>query len=331
MATLRFAKLHGTANDFVYVDAREGFPGDPAALAPRLCDRRRGIGADGLILLERSSTADCRMIVYNADGSRAEMCGNGIRGLAKFVRDRGLVCADPLRVETDAGVKTISTQANGAGRVARVTVDMGRPEWDGRAIPLATDGEAIERPLEVGGRPYTVTCVSMGNPHCVVFVDGDVAGVRLRRVCRRRRRRAHGPDRPTGGGRAPRRRARHRLAPRRPRPHDRRRGRGLRGAGGDLAMLSGAMTALVTPFRDGALDIPALGALVEAQIAGGINALVPCGSTGEAATLTHEEHLAVVREVVRVARGRVPVIAGSGSNSTAEAIRLTRGAEEAGA
>ncbi len=179
MATLRFAKLHGTANDFVYVDAREGFPGDPAALAPRLCDRRRGIGADGLILLERSSTADCRMIVYNADGSRAEMCGNGIRGLAKFVRDRGLVCADPLRVETDAGVKTISTQANGAGRVARVTVDMGRPEWDGRAIPLATDGEAIERPLEVGGRPYTVTCVSMGNPHCVVFVDGDVAGVPL--------------------------------------------------------------------------------------------------------------------------------------------------------
>ena len=96
-------------------------------------------------------------------------------------------------------------------------------------------------------------------------------------------------------------------------------------------MLSGAMTALVTPFRDGAVDIPALGALVEAQIAGGINALVPCGSTGEAATLTHEEHLAVVREVVRVARGRVPVIAGAGSNSTAEAIRLTRGAEEAGA
>ena len=96
-------------------------------------------------------------------------------------------------------------------------------------------------------------------------------------------------------------------------------------------MLSGAMTALVTPFRDGAVDIPALGALVEAQIAGGINALVPCGSTGEAATLTHEEHLAVVREVVRVARGRVPVIAGTGSNSTAEAIRLTRGAEEAGA
>ena len=96
-------------------------------------------------------------------------------------------------------------------------------------------------------------------------------------------------------------------------------------------MLTGAMTALVTPFRGGEVDTRALEALVEAQIAGGINALVPCGSTGEAATLTHEEHLAVVRAVVRAARGRVPVIAGTGSNSTAEAIRLTRGAEEAGA
>ena len=96
-------------------------------------------------------------------------------------------------------------------------------------------------------------------------------------------------------------------------------------------MFTGAMTALVTPFRDGEVDARALEALVEAQIAGGINALVPCGSTGEAATLTHEEHLAVVRAAVRAARGRVPVIAGTGSNSTAEAIRLTRGAEEAGA
>ncbi|HTD25869.1 MAG TPA: diaminopimelate epimerase, partial [Candidatus Elarobacter sp.] len=149
MATLRFAKLHGTANDFIYVDARAGFPGDPAALATRLCHRRRGIGADGLILLLPASTgeADCRMAIYNADGSRAEMCGNGIRGLAKFVRDRGLVGAEPLRVETDAGVKTIRTLLNGTGRVARVTVDMGRPVWDGRRIPVAADGEVVDRPL----------------------------------------------------------------------------------------------------------------------------------------------------------------------------------------
>ena len=143
MATLRFAKLHGTANDFVYVDARDGFPGDPAALAPRLCDRHRGIGADGLILLLPSERADCRMRIWNGDGSLAEMCGNGIRGFAKFVHDRGLVRADPLRVETDAGVKTIRVRTDG-GRVQSVTVDMGRPVWDGRAIPVAADGEVIE-------------------------------------------------------------------------------------------------------------------------------------------------------------------------------------------
>src|SRR5437870_998568 len=103
MATLRFAKLHGTANDFVYVDAREGFPGDPAALAPRLCDRRRGIGADGLILLlPPADGGDCRMVIYNADGSRPEMCGNGIRGLAKFVHDRGIARANPEFVRVTA-------------------------------------------------------------------------------------------------------------------------------------------------------------------------------------------------------------------------------------
>jgi diaminopimelate epimerase len=181
MATLRFAKLHGTANDFIYVDAREGFPGDPAALAPRLCDRRRGIGADGLILVETAAGSDahCRMAIYNPDGSRAEMCGNGIRGLAKFVHDRGLVHADPLRVETDAGVKAIHVALNGNGRVARVTVDMGVPVWSARDIPVAAaEGEVIERPLDVDGQRWVVTCLSMGNPHCVVFSD-DVAGLAL--------------------------------------------------------------------------------------------------------------------------------------------------------
>jgi diaminopimelate epimerase len=177
MATLRFAKLHGTANDFVYVDARGGFPGDPAALAPRLCDRHRGIGADGLILLRDSTQADCRMEIYNVDGSRAEMCGNGIRGFAKFVHDRGLVPANPLRVETDAGVKTVRSEVTG-GRVTRATVDMGVPEWAARRIPVAADGEVVEQPLAVAGRSWTVTCVSMGNPHCVVFVD-DVASLPL--------------------------------------------------------------------------------------------------------------------------------------------------------
>jgi diaminopimelate epimerase len=170
VGTLDFTKLHGTANDFVYVDARRGFPGDPAALAPRLCDRHRGIGADGLILLLDSERADCRMAIYNADGSRPEMCGNGIRGFAKFVHDGRLVDADPLAVETDAGIKTVRVARQG-GRVRTVDVDMGAPEWDGRRIPVAADGEVIDHPLDVAGETWPVTCVSMGNPHCVVFVD----------------------------------------------------------------------------------------------------------------------------------------------------------------
>jgi diaminopimelate epimerase len=179
MATLSFVKLHGTANDFVYVDARRGIPGDPAQLARRLCDRHRGIGADGLILLRDAGTgdADCRMEIINADGSTAEMCGNGIRGFAKYVLDRGLAAHEPLRVETGAGVLSIDVEREN-GRVVRVAVDMGRPEWDGRRIPVDADGEIVERPLEVAGREYRVTCVSMGNPHCVVFLD-DVAGLDL--------------------------------------------------------------------------------------------------------------------------------------------------------
>jgi diaminopimelate epimerase len=180
MATLDFTKLHGTANDFVYVDARNGIPADPAALAPRLCDRHRGIGADGLILLLPSAEADCRMQIVNSDGSVAEMCGNGIRGFAKFVLDRGLVRANPLRVETDAGVKLVTAEIDG-GRVRRVAVDMGTPEWSGRRIPVDADGEVVDRPLEVAGRSWAITCVSMGNPHCVVFVD-DVTALPLAEI-----------------------------------------------------------------------------------------------------------------------------------------------------
>jgi diaminopimelate epimerase len=177
MPTLPFVKLHGTANDFVYVDAREGLPVDAAELARRVCDRHRGIGADGLILLLPSTQADAKMLIYNADGSRPEMCGNGIRGFAKLVYDRGFVRKDELTVETDAGVKTLRCEVRD-GRVARVAVDMGTPEWRGPHIPVAAEGEVIDRPLDVAGRTYTVTCVAMGNPHCVVFLD-DVARLEL--------------------------------------------------------------------------------------------------------------------------------------------------------
>jgi len=180
MSTLHFRKLHGTANDFVYVDARRGLPVEPADLARRMCDRHRGVGADGLILLLVSERADCRMRIFNGDGSLAEMCGNGIRGFAKFVLDHGLASAEPLRIETDAGVKTVSVRRH-HGRVVAVTVDMGPPEWEGRRIPVDADGTILERPLDVQGRRWSISCVSMGNPHCVVFVD-DVAPLALAEI-----------------------------------------------------------------------------------------------------------------------------------------------------
>jgi len=113
--------------------------------------------------------------MYNADGSRAEMCGNGIRGFGKYVADRGMARGDALAVETDAGIKTLELLREN-GRVARVAVDMGVPVLEGRDIPVAADGVVLDRPLEVAGRTWTVSCVSMGNPHCITF-DADPDGL----------------------------------------------------------------------------------------------------------------------------------------------------------
>ncbi|RMD83650.1 MAG: diaminopimelate epimerase [Candidatus Dadabacteria bacterium] len=168
---MTFTKLHGCGNDYLFVDCLERPLEEAGAVARAVCDRRRAIGADGIICIYPSDKADVRMEIYNADGSRAEMCGNGIRGVAKFVADRGLVTGDRLAVETDAGVRTLELAREG-GRVVRVRVDMGMPILEGRKIPVDADGPVIDRPLEVAGRTWTVTCVSMGNPHCVTF-DAD--------------------------------------------------------------------------------------------------------------------------------------------------------------
>ncbi len=169
MARLRFTKMHGIGNDYVYVDCFAQPVADPATLARRVSPRRTGIGSDGVILICPSATADCRMEMYNADGSRGEMCGNGIRCVAKYVYDHGLVRKDTLRVETDAGVKLLRLVTQ-AGRVRAATVDMGEPILDGPRIPVAAEGRVLNVPLEVAGEVYHVTCVSMGNPHCVVFL-----------------------------------------------------------------------------------------------------------------------------------------------------------------
>ncbi len=180
MSTLRFTKMHGTGNDYVYVDCFSSRVADPPALARRVSERRTGIGSDGLILICPSSVADCRMEMYNADGSRGEMCGNGIRCVAKYAYEHGLASHNPMRVETDAGVKVLDLRLRD-GRVEQVTVDMGAPILDGPRIPVAAEGRVIDAPLQVGGTEYRVTCLSMGNPHCVLFL-ADIAGLDLERI-----------------------------------------------------------------------------------------------------------------------------------------------------
>jgi diaminopimelate epimerase len=180
MATLRFTKMHGIGNDYVYVDAFHASVPDPAELSRRVSPRHTGIGGDGLILICPSDVADCRMEMYNADGSRGDMCGNGIRCVAKYAWEHGLARVNPMRIETDAGVKLLDLAMRG-DRVERVSVDMGAPILDGPRIPVAAEGRVVDAPLEVGGLEYRVTCVSMGNPHCVVFTD-DVAGLDLERI-----------------------------------------------------------------------------------------------------------------------------------------------------
>jgi diaminopimelate epimerase len=175
---MRFTKMHGAGNDYIYVDClARPIPDNPAELARRVSDRHFGIGGDGLILILPSQVADARMRMFNADGSEAEMCGNGIRCLAKYVYDHGLVRRPTLRIETPRGVLSLDLEIHG-GRVRRVRVDMGEPILQPQQIPTTlagnpalADGPVVGAPLDVAGRKLAVTCVSMGNPHCVTFVD----------------------------------------------------------------------------------------------------------------------------------------------------------------
>ncbi|MDR2573433.1 MAG: diaminopimelate epimerase [Desulfovibrio sp.] len=172
---LRFSKMQGAGNDYVYVNCFEERVDNPETLAPRISDRHFGVGSDGLVLILPSGTADLRMRMFNADGSEAQMCGNAVRCVGKYARDRGLVAKDVVRVETAAGIKIVRLRKEG-GEVTGATVDMGEPELRAGRIPVAApgipaDGRVIGLPLEVDGRAYAVTAVSMGNPHAVVFAD----------------------------------------------------------------------------------------------------------------------------------------------------------------
>ncbi|SMB94549.1 diaminopimelate epimerase [Thermanaeromonas toyohensis ToBE] len=171
MGTLRFTKMHGLGNDFVLVNGfRERIERDMAELARRLCDRRFGVGSDGLIFLLPSQVADLKMRMFNPDGSEAEMCGNGIRCLARLAYEEGLVQGRVIRVETLAGIVVPELILEG-DKVSQVRVDMGEPRFFRREIPMLGEGDtAIEAPLEVNGEIWEATCLSMGNPHCVIFV-----------------------------------------------------------------------------------------------------------------------------------------------------------------
>lgn len=175
---MKFTKMHGCGNDYVYVNLFEEQIGDPAKVSIAVSDRHFGIGSDGLITIGASEIADFRMRIYNADGSEAEMCGNGIRCVAKYVYDHKLTDKTEITVETGAGVKTLQLTVE-ENKVTLVRVDMGEPILTPSEIPVVADGErVVDEPIDVDGKTWHMTCVSMGNPHAVVFVD-DVAHFEL--------------------------------------------------------------------------------------------------------------------------------------------------------
>lgn len=200
---MRFVKMHGCGNDYVYVDCISQPPPDnPSDLARAMSDRHRGVGSDGLILIHKSPVAAARMRMFNADGTEGEMCGNGVRCVAKLVFDRGLSRDNPMRIETGRGVLTLDLTVEG-DRVTMARVDMGEPILESRRIPVAVEADrVVDFPLpwlreawfDGCGLKLGLTCVSMGNPHAVMFCD-DVVGVPLADVGSRWERAAFFPNR----------------------------------------------------------------------------------------------------------------------------------------
>ncbi len=172
---ISFTKMQGCGNDFIFLDCLKKDIPNLGAIAGKLCDRRFGIGADQLLTIHPSKVADFKMEIYNADGSQVEMCGNGIRCFAKYVYDHGITQKRELEVETLGGI----IRPRLVGEL--VEVDMGEPILEGRKIPVDADGQIINRPLTVDDATYQVTCVSMGNPHCVLYLD-DIDSLDLEKI-----------------------------------------------------------------------------------------------------------------------------------------------------
>ena len=178
---MKFTKMHGIGNDYVYVNCFKEVVKDPAAVARFVSDRHFGIGADGLILIKPSDIADCEMDMYNLDGSQGAMCGNGIRCVAKYVFDYGIVNKTSISIATRSGIKYLDLSVKD-GRVSMVKVNMGSPILTASQIPVVSSKEeVIDEPLEVEGTTYRITAVSMGNPHAIVYMD-DVDSLEIDKI-----------------------------------------------------------------------------------------------------------------------------------------------------
>jgi len=170
---MKFTKMHGAGNDYVYVDCFQEQVADPPAVAIKVSNRNFGIGSDGLILIMPSDKADVRMRMFNSDGSESEMCGNGIRCVAKYAFDHGIVAKKEITAETGAGILTLQLFTGADNRVDRVRVNMGAPRLTRAEIPMLGEGgeQVVGQPLNILHTTFSITCASMGNPHCVIFVD----------------------------------------------------------------------------------------------------------------------------------------------------------------
>lgn len=169
---MKFWKMHGLGNDYVVIDNRDEkiSTTEAAKLSKKLCERKFSVGADGLLLVSNSKVADVKMRIFNADGSEAEMCGNGIRCFSKYCYENKIVTKEQFNVETLAGIKQVWLTTKGA-EVALVKVDMGTPNWNRKVLPMKGEGTCISQDLELDDEKYQITCLSMGNPHCIIFVD----------------------------------------------------------------------------------------------------------------------------------------------------------------
>ena len=180
---MKFSKMHGTGNDYIYINGFEEKIDNPAAFAIRYSDRHKGIGSDGLVIILPSENSDFRMRMFNADGSESEMCGNASRCIGKFVYDKGLTEKTELSLETLAGVKVLKLFVGADNKVEKVTVDMGEPILQPELIPTIFTGETvISKPVTFAeGIEYNISCVSMGNPHAVIFTS-DIDKLELTKI-----------------------------------------------------------------------------------------------------------------------------------------------------